>query len=91
MRTYHECPWDGRRPIKSRFSNWFWIYECTDCGTEYCSHDGPPCPNPDCDGDGESYEHAGKCYYDEECDDGEEDDDAVEDEEGEEESPSEAD
>ncbi len=80
MRTYDACPYDGRRPIKSRFSNWFWIFECRECGTEYCAHDGPPCP--EC-GE-EEYDHVGKCYYDAEYDGGEEGDDAVEDEESEE-------
>jgi anaerobic ribonucleoside-triphosphate reductase len=44
MSSYDSCPYCDREAEDAISSNWFPIYACSECGTKFCSHDGPPCP-----------------------------------------------
>ena len=47
------CPRCGREAKDNISSNWFPVNTCLDCGTKYCSDDGPPCPDCGSDNYGE--------------------------------------
>jgi len=49
MADLNECPYPGcgRKAEDNASSDWFPVYTCLepDCGTKYCSEQGPPCPD----------------------------------------------
>jgi rubredoxin len=59
MSSYDSCPNCGREAKKAFSSNWFPVYKCSKCGTEYCEKcGGETCP--DCGSS--KYSEVGKVY-----------------------------
>ena len=45
MSSYPSCPYCGRKAKVALTSNWFPVYKCSKCGTQYCKEcGGSSCP-----------------------------------------------